>query len=186
MEYDDAEWDAKMDIVDDVLAEIDERAVKKYGKPVPQARTAREMSEDATKSTLARSGYRVELVSEIKRAFNRKVRYIYFVYAEEVNRVKIGIANNAEQRLKDLRVGSPCELELLATFKDDQPNNLLENYLHGKFKKYRLHGEWFEYSDEIKNFIWDLPDSGYLVMAEMWNKLYVPDYIKGLETKSYR
>lgn len=91
--------------------------------------------------------------------------YAYFVVARRLSRVKIGKANDPEQRLRDLQVGSPDELSLVATM----PGGLkAEGALHLRFREDRLHGEWFDLTPRIADEI------GQLGGLLPWN-LGVPD-----------
>ena len=79
---------------------------------------------------------------------------IYFIKGGDF--VKIGKSYSPEKRIKELQTGNPYKLELLKTIKEcSEGGEFEESDLHAKFKKYRVEGEWFEYSDEIKKFIED-------------------------------
>jgi hypothetical protein len=62
-------------------------------------------------------------------------------------RLKIGYTTSKpEARLKALQTGSPTVLKLMAV----HPGTLAEERkLHEQFSESRLHGEWFEPSEEI-------------------------------------
>ena len=77
---------------------------------------------------------------------------IYFLISG--NHVKIGLSKNVKQRIVDLQTGNPIKLELLYSYptKNNLPH-LVESRLHHKFKKDRVHNEWFILSDDIKNYI---------------------------------
>lgn len=70
----------------------------------------------------------------------KKNRLVY-VIASASGRVKIGIAYDPEERLKQLQTGSFQRLRILGLL---QGGSQLESYLHEKFKYQRLVGEWFE------------------------------------------
>lgn len=53
--------------------------------------------------------------------------------------VKIGIAQDVNQRLSTLRTGNPDKLSLLLKLNGNQ-----EAELHGQFSEHRLRGEWFK------------------------------------------
>ena len=78
---------------------------------------------------------------------------IYFILAADVGRVKIGRSNQVHQRLKDLQVGSPCSLVLLGTFTAEYT---VETLLHERFAHWRIIGEWFEYTDQLKMFVYGM------------------------------
>jgi hypothetical protein len=76
--------------------------------------------------------------------------FVYFILAEETNRVKIGFSNEPERRLSDLQTGSPCSLRMLAVFRG---NSRTEKALHAKFAKQRINGEWFHFHATIREFL---------------------------------
>jgi hypothetical protein len=80
--------------------------------------------------------------------------YVYFITTAEAERVKIGYTkNNPQARLRDLQVGSPVKLCIIAT---QRGSCSLERELHGEFDQYRLHGEWFELASPIAQRIAEL------------------------------
>jgi predicted transcriptional regulator len=74
---------------------------------------------------------------------------IYLIVCEENKTCKIGFSNLPEKRLSQLQTGNPNYLRLATviqgSFKD-------EKILHEKFKKFKINGEWFSYSKEIKEY----------------------------------
>lgn len=62
------------------------------------------------------------------------------------DRYKIGYAVNVENRLSQLRTGSPYPIELIHAFPADREE---ERRLHKWYAEYRRHGEWFELPDKI-------------------------------------
>jgi len=86
--------------------------------------------------------------------------HVYFIYASEVDRIKIGYTNgvSVERRLADLSCASPCSLELYCLFSNVRQG--LESAIHKRFKKYRIRGEWFDFDDSIKEFL----------LPEFWEK----------------
>lgn len=84
---------------------------------------------------------------------------IYFISDGEF--VKIGKSYDPEKRLHGIQTGNPKKLTILKTIKEagEEGGIYTEVGLHEKFSSYRVNGEWFEYSDEIKAFINDL-DNG--------------------------
>ncbi|RAI42814.1 GIY-YIG nuclease family protein [Rhodoplanes roseus] len=74
---------------------------------------------------------------------------IYFISAGDL--VKIGYTENVEVRLKTIQKYSPTKLELIATF--DDKTQMDEVRLHRQFDHCRAHGEWFRFTDEIREYI---------------------------------
>jgi hypothetical protein len=79
---------------------------------------------------------------------NKREGFTYFVQSDEGGPVKIGFSVKPIERLKGLQTGSPVKLKILGLINEDQ-----EDKLHNKFHNFRLHGEWFIPSQEIKDFI---------------------------------
>lgn len=75
---------------------------------------------------------------------------VYFIRDAERPEVKIGYSYSPTTRMKALQCGHPRPLQLLGTIYGYRAE---EAALHRKFKQYRLHGEWFQLSDEIVRFI---------------------------------
>lgn len=75
----------------------------------------------------------------------RSRRWVYLIGSPDVRSVKIGVSNEPEARLEDLRTGSPVVLHLLWKTPGGQA---LESALHAYFAAYRTHGEWFDFGDE--------------------------------------
>lgn len=76
--------------------------------------------------------------------------FVYFIYAPEVDRVKIGFTVNLKQRFKELQLGSPTALEMLTYVRGTFQ---LELAILAIFHKYRLHGEWFQAHPDLLAFI---------------------------------
>jgi hypothetical protein len=77
-----------------------------------------------------------------------KLGYVYFIKSND--RVKIGKSKDVHERMIQLKTSNPYKLELIGVIEGYGEK---ENELHEKFKKYRLHGEWFSLSKEILDFV---------------------------------
>lgn len=73
-----------------------------------------------------------------------------FVYAigsraEFVECIKIGYATDVNRRYRDLQIGSPIKLEILAVWEFDTVREArrAEMVAHRKFRSRNSHGEWF-------------------------------------------
>jgi len=96
---------------------------------------------------------------------NEKNPYvIYGILSPLHNLIKIGYTNNIKLRINSFIGQSPVKLKLEFLIeiivKDYLPPvhfarkvNDLEKKIHKLFEKHRRHGEWFEYSDEIKDYV---------------------------------
>jgi len=77
--------------------------------------------------------------------------YIYFLLAEKLDAVKIGFTRNTvEKRLKYGNTWSPYDFDVLKIIEGTM---LDEVALHKRFHKDKIQREWFQYSDELKEFI---------------------------------
>ena len=77
--------------------------------------------------------------------------WVYFIACEETQRVKIGYTKgNVTKRLKALQTGAAGQLRFIAK----QPGSPeTERAIHDKFAAHRLHGEWFEMSEDLFSYI---------------------------------
>lgn len=80
---------------------------------------------------------------------------IYLVVCRSNSTCKIGYSIKPDKRVVALQTSNAFELELV-TFIDGSVDD--ERKLHEKFKEFRLSGEWFLYSREIKEFFNDDSD----------------------------
>lgn len=81
---------------------------------------------------------------------NQREPLVYFLEAVGLERVKIGWSDNHQTRIKNIQACSPAVLKLLCTEKGGRNR---EHFLHAMFAADRLHGEWFTFSDAIRNYI---------------------------------
>lgn len=73
--------------------------------------------------------------------------FIYLVSAKGANRYKIGLTTNIERRFKRLEQQAPFPLVLIHFFATSDCLTS-ESALHQRFASSRVHGEWFELTDE--------------------------------------
>ena len=78
---------------------------------------------------------------------------VYFAKADGIDAVKIGYTSRPQiwKRIANMQTGCPTKIRIIMYFLE--ANRKLETLLHRKFKKHRLHGEWFSYNEEIKWFV---------------------------------
>jgi hypothetical protein len=76
--------------------------------------------------------------------------YVYFAQLGDDGPVKVGTAVDVEKRLQTLQTAAPGKLSLRAQMAGGRA---LEKYFHKRFEPYRLHGEWFEPSSDVRWFI---------------------------------
>lgn len=76
-------------------------------------------------------------------------KYVYFIVAKGLNRVKIGYSCDPTRRLRELNTASPVELIIHRRMVG---NEQIEKELHSRFSKYRIKNEWFQFHNEIKSY----------------------------------
>ncbi|MEM8504947.1 MAG: GIY-YIG nuclease family protein [Cyanobacteria bacterium P01_D01_bin.1] len=84
-----------------------------------------------------------------------QAHFIYFIFNEDSNAIKIGRAKNVAKRLRTLQTSSPAELRLLKTISVEgiAAAQSLELELHERFKALRLNGEWFKVDASLKAYV---------------------------------
>lgn len=73
-------------------------------------------------------------------------RFVYLVKCQDF--VKIGVSYDAKKRFEEIQSANPFTLELIAFIRG---NHSMERQIHQMFDKFRVHGEWFQYTNEVKN-----------------------------------
>lgn len=71
----------------------------------------------------------------------------YIIQREDGGPVKIGKAVRLMNRISELQTSVPSKLVLVYLSIGDK-----EKELHQKFKSHRIRGEWFSWSDEVREF----------------------------------
>lgn len=95
---------------------------------------------------------------------------IYYIRNKQCSTVKIGYTNDRlDQRLTSIQVGNHHDLDIMATREGCRD---FEKFLHRKFKKYYIRGEWFELNECIANSITDNYDEEFKTFLE--NNKQVP------------
>ncbi len=79
---------------------------------------------------------------------------IYFIKSK--NLVKIGFSQDLKNRCATLKTMSPISPQLIYTLKGSVDK---EKEIHRRFNHLRHHGEWFRYTDEIRNYIDSMRES---------------------------
>ena len=98
----------------------------------------------------------LEVVSRNTPTLSQRKQYsrsgwVYLVKAEELNQYKIGRSRTPDIRLKELQKQSPIKLTLIHLI-ECQDAAVAETYLHKRFAKCRVGGEWFALSN--KDVVW--------------------------------
>lgn len=84
---------------------------------------------------------------------------VYFVQPEGSDKVKIGLTNDLEARLKSFQTGSPEPFVVLHQIMTParRCSERMERKLHRRFDSYRYNGEWFRLEGELADYL-DDPD----------------------------
>lgn len=82
---------------------------------------------------------------------------IYFIQGERTKLVKIGRSAHLTKRLMTLQTGSAEWLTCLAVIENVDS----EAWYHERFEAARVHGEWFEPTEQLMTFIESLPETKY-------------------------
>lgn len=81
---------------------------------------------------------------------------VYFIQAGEKGPIKIGWSQEVDKRIATLQTANACKLTLLGTVPGTMET---ERAYHQKFSHLRLEAEWFQYSQEILDFISEISTS---------------------------
>lgn len=76
--------------------------------------------------------------------------WTYFVGSREHRMVKIGVTTRLKSRMSSLRNSSPVSVKLFAVVFGPP---CIEDALHRRFEKSRMHGEWFKITSDIEDCI---------------------------------
>jgi len=87
--------------------------------------------------------------------------YLYFIFDEDCNAIKIGVSNNVYQRLKKIKVDNIHSLKILKIIEYQGygwkeaacKSRAAESEAHKIFKDYQIRNEWFRYEGKLKSFI---------------------------------
>lgn len=92
------------------------------------------------------ASYTVPTLSQRRKQYSR-AGWIYLVKAEGLNQYKIGRSRTPNIRLRELQKQSPVSLTLIHLI-ECKDAGAAETYLHRRFAKRRVGGEWFELSSK--------------------------------------
>ena len=81
---------------------------------------------------------------------------VYFIQEENNGLIKIGYSDNPKDRLRSLQVSSPNKLKIIKVV---DGNFDRERFIHYKFSKFSVRGEWFSPNSELVEYINNLEDS---------------------------
>ena len=81
--------------------------------------------------------------------------FVYFIFNEDSNAIKIGWAKDLDKRMRALQTSSPATLKLLKSVQVEGVvvAQELERSLHRRFHANRLSGEWFKAEGELLEYV---------------------------------
>ena len=84
-----------------------------------------------------------------------QAHFVYFIFNEDSNAIKIGIAKNLARRMMSLQTSSPAILRLIKSIQVGGSKEAaeLEKSLHKQFAQLRLAGEWFKAEASLLEYI---------------------------------
>ena len=94
---------------------------------------------------------------------------IYLIANREEDFCKIGFSLSPDARLLQLQTGNPYPLELVAVI---EGTIIEEKELHKKFADFKLEGEWFTFSPEIKKHFNCIDDRNFKTFTKYLHLLY--------------
>lgn len=77
----------------------------------------------------------------------RSKKRLYIIEGDGIH--KIGVSRLPDQRLRNLQLGSPVNLELVYKSRPVSGAELIERNVHEDHSEYNSHGEWFDFPDGI-------------------------------------
>lgn len=80
------------------------------------------------------------------------MKVTYVIYSNQNKAVKIGYASDLASRTSCIQLSTPEELSLLFAF---QGGRETEKELHQLLAKYRIRGEWFDFTSEVFQMLLD-------------------------------
>lgn len=79
--------------------------------------------------------------------------YLFFLFAPEVNRIRVGFSLHPYQDIDLIKSQSPCRLH---RFKEVRGSERIMYALKSKFKKLKFNNDWFNLTPELSSFIREL------------------------------
>jgi hypothetical protein len=109
------------------------RAYKKFAKGEPT-------------KTPVKEWHHLDPISQRYESSTLDTGFVYFIRESGMNHIKIGKADDPEQRKKELSTGSAHKHEIVHLVKSKKPYKT-ENLFHCYFSEKRIKGEWFNLTE---------------------------------------
>lgn len=119
--------------------------------------------------------FKVKLLEEVLPQDNRLRQYVYIIENCDTSRIKIGVGQDPENRIKQLQTGSDSELSLV--YRSNLCSNAfeVEKFMHDNFNDYHIRGEWFEVDKTL--VINELERQNFVLKSEFIKELGLKDTI---------
>lgn len=111
--------------------------------------------------------YKARVLEKVIPQVSTSRSFIYIIREEGKGRLKIGISNNPENRLKTLQTGSAEDLTLLYTSLVCSNAMDIEANVHEHFKDYHVRGEWFREDLSLIDIIRYLESQSYTLSSDL-------------------
>lgn len=87
-----------------------------------------------------------------------QAHFVYFIFNQDSNAIKIGRARDLGKRMRALQTSSPAKLTLIKSVQVESGDEAheLERSLHKQFNDIRLTGEWFKAEAHLLDYIQQL------------------------------
>ncbi len=92
----------------------------------------------------------IELSKDARIADEELQPVVYFLQPEAGGNIKIGFTRTLYKRFREIQACSPLPLKIILLINGTE---YLEQSLHSKFSRHRVHYEWFKPHKEILDFI---------------------------------
>jgi hypothetical protein len=109
---------------------------------IEQYPDAKPPTEEQVRSFYHRRVFDKEIIGTISERGDG-FRSVYVIQSGNTNYYKIGVSVDPYSRMKDLQIGNPVDLKIIASYKVKDAEKI-EHELHTVFKNKRLKREWFE------------------------------------------
>lgn len=86
--------------------------------------------------------------------------YVYALLCKETNKVKIGHSKNPQDRLETVQIHCPGILELAGAIQIKKAKGIVEPLIHKRLKPFKIHNEWFDYTQPKVQEIVNILQSG--------------------------
>ncbi|QGH33513.1 hypothetical protein GI584_05545 [Gracilibacillus salitolerans] len=105
-----------------------------------------------TKQSMVKEWHHLDPLSQRFDSNELDTSYVYFIKESGMDHIKIGKADDPEQRKKELSTGSAHTHEIVHLIKSKKPYKT-ENLFHSYFHDKRFKGEWFDLTESELRWI---------------------------------